>query len=291
MAEVSLSPDAGRALREAENYCWRANVGIVAPERLLAGCIQVLNAAGFPGLPADEQVEQALLMAQGMSEDALTQNVMFGSTARDAVNFTARLVREAGGAKSTPSRSPTASSSPANSAPCSSVRWGPGRARSLKRSGNRKPLERWTRWGPTSNDEPRTAVVRTPVVPSRIFSPMRRRGPNHLHSRFVVPAVLGTKSSLWRLTNMHYSCPAPTTSSGLPPRAGGQGGGQVVHGPLEELTPREREVLELLKQRKTNAEIARILVITEDTVQRHVRNVLHKLGYRNRRELWDDMIG
>lgn len=97
MAEVSLSPDAGRALQEAENYCWRANVGIVAPEHLLAGCLRVLNAAGFPGLPSDEQVEQALLMAQGMSEDALTQNVMFGSAARDAVNFTARLVREAGG--------------------------------------------------------------------------------------------------------------------------------------------------------------------------------------------------
>ena len=36
-------------------------------------------------------------MAQGMSEEKLTQNVMFGSAARDAVNFTARLVREAGG--------------------------------------------------------------------------------------------------------------------------------------------------------------------------------------------------
>jgi len=48
-------------------------------------------------LPADEAVEAALLMAQGMSEDKLTQNVMFGSAARDAVNFTARLVREAGG--------------------------------------------------------------------------------------------------------------------------------------------------------------------------------------------------
>lgn len=65
----------------------------------------------------------------------------------------------------------------------------------------------------------------------------------------------------------------------------------MAHGALEELTPREREVLELLKQRRTNAEIARILVITEDTVQTHVRNVLHKLGYKNRRELWDDMTG
>ncbi len=97
MAEVSLSPDAARALQEAENFCWRMNVGIVAPEHLLAGCIRVLNAAGFPGLPPDEAVEQALVMAQGASDEALTQNVMFGSAAREAVNFTARLVREAGG--------------------------------------------------------------------------------------------------------------------------------------------------------------------------------------------------
>lgn len=95
--EVTLSEDAGRALREAENFCWRMNVGIVAPEHLLAGCLKVLNIAGAAGLPADEALEAALLMAQGMSEDKLTQNVMFGSAARDAVNFTARLVREAGG--------------------------------------------------------------------------------------------------------------------------------------------------------------------------------------------------
>ena len=97
MADVTMGEDAARALQEAENFCWRANVGIVAPEHLLAGCLKVLNMVGFPGMPADGAIESALLMAQGMSEDKLTQNVMFGSAARDAVNFTARLVREAGG--------------------------------------------------------------------------------------------------------------------------------------------------------------------------------------------------
>jgi len=100
--EVTLNEGAARALQEAENFCWRSNVGIVAPEHLLAGCLKVLNASGFPGLPDDEQIEAALLMAQGMSEDALTQNVMFGSAARDAVNFTARLVHEAGGGEIDP---------------------------------------------------------------------------------------------------------------------------------------------------------------------------------------------
>lgn len=95
--QISLTEDAGVALQEAENFCWRSNVGIIAPEHLLAGCLKVLNMAGFPGLPSDASVEGALLMAQGSGEEALTQNVMFGSGARDAVAFTARLVREAGG--------------------------------------------------------------------------------------------------------------------------------------------------------------------------------------------------
>ncbi len=95
--EITLAESASRAMQEAENFCWRANVGIVAPEHLLAGCLKVLNASGHPGLPTDEQLESALLMAQGMSEETLTQNVMFGSAAREAINFTARLVGQAGG--------------------------------------------------------------------------------------------------------------------------------------------------------------------------------------------------
>ena len=97
MAEVSLSKDAERAMQEAETFCSRSNVGIVAPEHLLAGCLVVLNASGFPGLPDDERLGEALLLAQGMSEDALTQNVMFGSAAREALSYTAALVRQAGG--------------------------------------------------------------------------------------------------------------------------------------------------------------------------------------------------
>lgn len=61
------------------------------------------------------------------------------------------------------------------------------------------------------------------------------------------------------------------------------------HAPNEDLTPREREVLELLKQRRTNKEIAEELVIEESTVETHVRSVLSKLGFRTRRELWKAM--
>jgi DNA-binding NarL/FixJ family response regulator len=47
--------------------------------------------------------------------------------------------------------------------------------------------------------------------------------------------------------------------------------------PLAELTPREREVLGLVAEGRTNAGIARELWLTEKTVETHVRSILGKL--------------
>ena len=55
-------------------------------------------------------------------------------------------------------------------------------------------------------------------------------------------------------------------------------------GIVDPLTSREREVLEMLATGRSNQAIARELVVTVDTVKKHVGHVLDKLGAANRTE-------
>ncbi|MGB2721219.1 MAG: response regulator transcription factor [Rhodococcus sp. (in: high G+C Gram-positive bacteria)] len=51
--------------------------------------------------------------------------------------------------------------------------------------------------------------------------------------------------------------------------------------PLERLTPRERDVLELMAQGLTNARIATDLYISVSSVEKHINSVFDKLGLAN----------
>jgi DNA-binding NarL/FixJ family response regulator len=54
--------------------------------------------------------------------------------------------------------------------------------------------------------------------------------------------------------------------------------GRKQDDPLDELTPREREVLELMAQGLSNKGICEKLVLSERAVERHITGVLTKLG-------------
>jgi DNA-binding NarL/FixJ family response regulator len=57
---------------------------------------------------------------------------------------------------------------------------------------------------------------------------------------------------------------------------------EAVDTPLRELSRRELEVLRLVAEGLTNHDIAQRLVLSEHTVNRHVANILRKLGLSSR---------
>ncbi len=70
----------------------------------------------------------------------------------------------------------------------------------------------------------------------------------------------------------------------IPRVAPGAGSRRVVGGHL--LTRREAEVLPLLQQGRSNAQIALTLHVGVETIRTHARSIYHKLGVSSRRELF-----
>jgi DNA-binding NarL/FixJ family response regulator len=76
---------------------------------------------------------------------------------------------------------------------------------------------------------------------------------------------------------------SPSVTSRVIDRMATQPGPDASHDArLSELTPREREVLELLSGGLSNGEIADALVVEESTIKTHVKRILAKLGARDR---------
>jgi LuxR family maltose regulon positive regulatory protein len=71
---------------------------------------------------------------------------------------------------------------------------------------------------------------------------------------------------------------------GHAPHAAGRAGAGAAAGLVEPLTARELEVLGLLAAGRSHQGIAEELVVSLDTVKKHVSRVLDKLGAANRTE-------
>jgi LuxR family maltose regulon positive regulatory protein len=82
----------------------------------------------------------------------------------------------------------------------------------------------------------------------------------------------GYLAALVRACGQADAVPPPSRAAGAAP------------GLIEPLTGRELEVLRLIAAGKSNQRIARELVVTLDTVKKHVTHVLGKLGADNRTE-------
>jgi serine/threonine-protein kinase len=75
--------------------------------------------------------------------------------------------------------------------------------------------------------------------------------------------------------------------SDMAPEAAPRPGPKVVASQaVEQLTPRERDVLQLLVAAQSRAVIALTLHITESTVDSHVKSIYRKLGVKRRDELF-----
>jgi DNA-binding NarL/FixJ family response regulator len=70
----------------------------------------------------------------------------------------------------------------------------------------------------------------------------------------------------------------------LTPRHNGDPAAPSVAG-SQLLTPREAEILPMLQQGSSNAQIARTLQVGVETIRTHARNIYRKLGVASRREL------
>jgi len=127
------------------------------------------------------------------------------------------------------------------------------------------------------------ALVVTSFGEYRNALPALRSGARGYISKDVDPAALATAV---RAVAAGHVLLGPQVSAALVAQAGH--GSLPADQPGPQLTPREREVLELIAAGHSNREIARSLNLAEKTIKTHVSNVLMKLGVADRTQaaLW-----
>ena len=95
--------------------------------------------------------------------------------------------------------------------------------------------------------------------------------------RFLLPYIDAAFRQIAHLPGQYYEQPAERAAGGsAAPEA------QEINPLVEELSARELEIMDWVRQGKTNAEIGTILDISAFTVKNHMQRILKKLDVLNR---------
>jgi DNA-binding NarL/FixJ family response regulator len=124
----------------------------------------------------------------------------------------------------------------------------------------------------TSPSESPTQIISAIRNGARGYFPLSTKAPVLQHAlALILLGEIYIPASVLRLELGH----AKLLPKGLAPLMGGRG---------SSLTTRQREIIIMLGEGKSNKEIAREIKVVEGTVKLHVRAILRKLGVRNRTE-------
>jgi non-specific serine/threonine protein kinase len=126
------------------------------------------------------------------------------------------------------------------------------------------------------------AARNTPVVQAVVVATRDMTQPVLGEQAFAAEVVIGRAMSPERA--VAYALAEPVRPPDRPTR----GGPARSPGPNPRLTPRERQVAALIARGMTNRQVASALTIAERTAERHVENILDKLGLASRTQvaLW-----
>jgi DNA-binding NarL/FixJ family response regulator len=131
----------------------------------------------------------------------------------------------------------------------------------------------------------RRSMPETPlVVVAETDSPQRARQILSTGARGFLPASLSLRVLMGALDLVLAGgvyVPSSLIESGSQRQGTWQGGGQAAE-PWSELTRRQRDVLALISQGKSNKLIADALTMSESTVKAHVKQIIKRLNVANR---------
>ena len=128
------------------------------------------------------------------------------------------------------------------------------------------------------SDAVRVVILTTFEQDDYIFGALSAGASGFLLKRTSPEELIGAIHTI----NAGDSLLSPSVTRTVIERMAGQPTRGLASERLDELTPREREVLELVAGGLSNGEIAAQLVIEASTVKTHVKRILGKLGLRDR---------